>query len=331
MLKLCDLIENFELAEEVLSYWEYDIDSLEECFQYFRISSNAIYPFRRNGVLCFLRFAPVTEKRYDNLKGELKFIQYLRSKEYPALEPIPAKNDELILTVATKWGDYYASAFYGVPGEAIEETSFSRDICFAYGKQLGRLHKLSSEYAPATRKQTHDDILDLIEHRLHEFQCDSTLKTCLATLRQNLSCLPKDRLHYGLVHYDFECDNVFFDADTGNCHVIDFEDGMYHFYGIDLVQAMDSIREEAPVKLYEEAVGAFLDGYRTEFCYDEVVEAAMPTLRTFRDLYSYARNVYCVSGMIENAPEWMVNLAKILNEKNEMLQSEIWRQYKCLD
>ncbi len=92
MLKLKDLIENFDLARAILANWKYDEDTLNDCFQYFRISSNAVYPFRQNGKLCFLRFAPISEKLLTNIQGEVEFILYLRENGYPALEPIKAEN-----------------------------------------------------------------------------------------------------------------------------------------------------------------------------------------------------------------------------------------------
>jgi hypothetical protein len=62
------------LAKELLTYWEYDLERLDEMLSYYRISSNAIYPFFQKGKVCFLRFAPSVEKRMNNLQGELEFI-----------------------------------------------------------------------------------------------------------------------------------------------------------------------------------------------------------------------------------------------------------------
>lgn len=56
MLKLKYLFSNESLAEMLLGNWTYDPESLH-LFQYYRISSNAIYPFRSAGNGQFLRFA----------------------------------------------------------------------------------------------------------------------------------------------------------------------------------------------------------------------------------------------------------------------------------
>lgn len=45
MLKLKYLFDNRDLAKMILENWDYDESSLK-MFDYFRISSNAVYPFQ---------------------------------------------------------------------------------------------------------------------------------------------------------------------------------------------------------------------------------------------------------------------------------------------
>lgn len=45
MLKLENMFENFDLVREALAFWAHDDENLEEMLGYFRISSNAVYPF----------------------------------------------------------------------------------------------------------------------------------------------------------------------------------------------------------------------------------------------------------------------------------------------
>ena len=148
MLKLKYLFENYELAKLALTNWKHDEDTLDEYLKYFRISSNAVYPFSVQGKRHFLRLAPVEEKQKENLVGELEFLQYLDNAGYGSMKPVAAKNGELLLTLNTKWGGYYASVFEGVAGISIEDTDYRKDIMIAYGKALGRLHNLSMEYQP---------------------------------------------------------------------------------------------------------------------------------------------------------------------------------------
>ena len=68
-----------------------------------RISSNAVYPFYRQGTKQFLRLSPAPEKLLENLRGELEFLC----------------------------------------GTCIEDTDCSDRILFAYGQALARAQQPS--------------------------------------------------------------------------------------------------------------------------------------------------------------------------------------------
>ena len=63
---------------------------------------------------------------------------------------------------------------------------------------------------------------------------------------QALNKLPQTSDTFGLIHYDFEPDNVFWDENNQHCTAIDFEDSMYHFFLVDLEQALDALLENIP-------------------------------------------------------------------------------------
>jgi hypothetical protein len=73
MLRLKYLFNDVNLAEMILKNWDYDEGSTE-MFKFYRISSNAIYPFKYKGRTQLLRFAPAL--------GRLHFLssQYTPSK-----------------------------------------------------------------------------------------------------------------------------------------------------------------------------------------------------------------------------------------------------------
>lgn len=229
MLKFKYLYENYDLARFALKNWECDKETLNDCLQHFRISSNAVYPFLWHGNRRFLRLSPVSEKMENNLKGELEFLCYLQSRSYPAVIPVAANSGELVVTIDSIWGKYYASVFEGVGGKSIEDTDYNTHIVYAYGKALGQLHMLSAEYSPEIRKWTYRDALLWIKKTLEEYHAPDKMLVELEEVRQELDMLPQTKDSFGLVHYDFEPDNVFWDENKQCCTAIDFEDGMYHF------------------------------------------------------------------------------------------------------
>lgn len=327
MLKLKYLYENYDLAKSALENWEYDADTLEESLRHFRISSNAVYPYLWQGNMRFLRLSPVPEKMENNLKGELEFLCYLRDRNYHAVVPVASNSGELVVTLDSVWGKYYASVFEGVGGIPIEDIGCNDRILFAYGKALGQLHMLSAEYSPENspenRKWTYRDVLSWIGRVLEEYRAPDKMLTELEDVRRALNELPQTDDTFGLVHYDFEPDNVFWDEDSQCCTAIDFEDGMYHFFLVDLEQALDALSEIIPSDRQSAAESAFLRGYRSVKALEPDYAEKLKLMRRFCDLYSYARLIRCVAEEDSNEPDWMASLRKMLHGKIELLQSGI--------
>ena len=289
MLKLKYLFDNRDLAKMILENWEYDTSSLD-MFNFYRISSNAVYPFKNNGKIRFLRFSPCVEKDKNNILGELDFIRYLKLKGYPALCAVPSKNEQELLEVRTPWGDYFAVVFDRVPGVQLGEVHYTNDICRKHGKYLGKLHKLSYEYKSTIKlRWSYEDVLSWIENQLSNFSGEVLAMQEVKLLKEYFQKLPKYDQTYGMIHYDFELDNVFYDEVTDTLNIIDFDDSMYHWYAMDIEQALDSIMNETSCEDFSLLKGNFIEGYREEFNVSDEMLSYMPIFRRYANLYGYVR------------------------------------------
>ncbi len=315
MMKLRHLFHNPDLAQMLLGNWEYDESSLA-MFTKYRISANAIYPFKKNEDTRFLRFCPTSEKPREHIIAELAFIDYLRRHHYQALEPIPSKTGEELVQKATPWGEYVASVFKRVPGKPISESGLENDILFTFGASLGQLHQLSNDYIPpTTRRWTHTDVFMWIENTLRAVSAEESAFRELKLLRHYFGTLPQTPGQYGLIHYDYELDNVFYDSKTEVCSVIDFDDAMYHWYGMDVEQTLDSLRKDNDFTddEFQQKKALFLEGYRSRFAIGDDQLATMPMFRRFANLYSYTRIVRSIQEEWDNEPEWLVGLRNKLH------------------
>jgi Ser/Thr protein kinase RdoA (MazF antagonist) len=310
MLRIEYLFDNRPLAEALLENWHYDRDDPSR-FEKFRISSNAIYPFRANGEVQFLRFAPASEKRAGSVQAELDFIAYLRANGYPAAEPVASRTGDLVVQQETPWGTYVASVFRRVPGVQLSRTDFSEEIVGGYGAALGALHWLSERYtAPGARRWNHEAVLRW---------CDESLATLpdadAAIAETKLLAAHFDQLTrvgiYGLVHYDFECDNVLYDPTTKALGVIDFDDSMEHWYAMDLEQALDSLRDESGKDLS----ATFLAGYASQRPMTDDLVVLRPACRRFADLFWYTRARRALASTLRDEPEWLVTLRARIGQK----------------
>jgi len=320
MLKLCYLFDNPDLARMLVKNWDYDEES-EELFQYFRISANAIYPLRIQGETCYLRFSPVSEKSEENLRAELVFLDYLRGQGYPAMDAVRSKSGDSLVQKDTPWGEYYACVFKRVAGKQISQTDFNDEIMYAYGSALGELHALSRKYTnPGVKRWTHRDVFDWIEMTLAELGLDQLPMQELALLKREFDQLTINQENYGLIHFDFEPDNVFYDETSQRCSVIDFDDAMVHWFVMDIVQALEAIRDEMDLDDCSHQETVFLKGYRSQFEIDDQLLAMRPIFRCFAGLFQYARIARAIQEQWEKEPVWMVELREKLKRKMDEIR-----------
>lgn len=303
MLKLTYLNENFDLARLALTHWAHDEETLPERLKWFRISSNAVYPFDREGKTCFLRLTPAEEKSAVHIQAEIDFLTHLQRADYPAMRPIPTLDGQLLLSLSTPWGAWHACAFTGVPGRQIEDLPMTEEVLARYGAALGRLHCISMALDAPPARPALEDALHWAWTYLQ--QGPEHMQAEYLAVREALSGMPKEKHTFGLVHYDFEPDNVFLDGEI--CHAIDFDDSMYHFYAIDLVQAIDELPGEAHA--------AFLEGYYAACPQSGAKTEDFPLMRRFRDLYSWARLKNALSDIPSPQPEWMPHLIEKLQSR----------------
>lgn len=252
----------------------------------------------------------------------MEFLCYLQDRNYPAVVPVASNSGKLVVTLDSTWGKYYASVFKGVDGIPIEETDCNDHILFSYGQALGQLHVLSSEFnkhSPENRKWTYRDVLFWIREVLVEYHAPDKMLAELCDVQQALNELLQTNDTFGLVHYDFEPDNVFWDESNQRCTAIDFEDGMYHFFLVDLEQALDALLENIPPEGQDAARDTFLRGYQSVKTLEPDYARKLKLMRRFCNLYSYARLIRCVSEQYPDEPDWMIDLRKRVQLKIEKL------------
>jgi Ser/Thr protein kinase RdoA (MazF antagonist) len=308
MLKLKYLFDNKDLAHMILKNWEYDYDN-PNLLKYYRISSNAVYWCKNQGNTFFLRFTPAEEKSKEKVLAELEFLSYLKDNGYPAVDTILSKAGNELEVVDTPWGTFHTVAFKKASGKQISEMPLTKELIFGLGKALGKLHKLSSEFSPVNNKRNDwKETACWMEAVLSTFPDEVAAKSELSILKAYFSKLPTTKETFGLIHYDFEPDNVFYNEITKTYNPIDFDDAMYHWYALDIEQSLDSIKEAIPEEQIESAVNEFIKGYRLEYAISDEMLKLLPIFRRYVNLYGYVRILRSVEEKWNNEPDWMINL-----------------------
>lgn len=326
MLKLKYLFANFELAKECLKLYDYDKESVDEMLQYFRISSNAVYPFRyakNPEKICFLRLSPAEEKPISDVASEIRLMEWLVGRGFPAMKSLPMKNGKLSDQINTKWGIYNISCFEKVPGDSLEDTDVTLQIVKEFGETLGMLHSLMKEYPYSEERRDHKALLKEIETRLSQYHASEPVMKEFAQISEKLAELPICSDNYGVIHYDFEPDNVFFDKKTGTYSVIDFDDAIRCWYTLDVVRALDALDEVVKGADLKEIKVCFLDGYKKAASFMEEQQSELSLMRRLVHLQEYSTLLYVMSEPVYEKPEWMIALIEKLECKLKKLEHVI--------
>lgn len=327
MMKFKYLFDNRDLVTMLLENWNYDKDNTKLLERY-RISANAVYPFTINGQLHFLRFAPLTEKSESDLLAELDFIDYLGNCGYSAANIVETKKQSRYINANTPWGDYLAVVFKGVQGKQMESLPYSDDLYFGYGKSLGQLHKLSQNYKPLKSSRSDwKQRLQWTKDTLLEYSAPNESMDEVDILIDYLNNVETDVSNYGLIHYDFELDNVFFNEADKKYNIIDFDDSVYHWFAMDIEQAIDSFVGEIPPEFCEKAKDSFLSGYQSEMVLSINIRKLLPVFRRYANVYGYARCLRAMHETWDNEPEWMLELRNhikfLMEERKSKFGSKI--------
>jgi Ser/Thr protein kinase RdoA (MazF antagonist) len=150
--------------------------------------------------------------------------------------------------------------------------------------------------------------MEWMEDVLSGFPGETAARNELAKLKDYFSGLPVTKENFGLVHYDFETDNVFYDETTNTFSSIDYDDSMYHWYAMDIDQSLDTMKDDMPEKQVDSAVNQFIKGYRSEHDISDDMLELLPYFRRYADLYSYVRVLRSINEKWNNEPEWLVKL-----------------------
>ena len=299
MLKLKYLFANIDLATMMVKNFENDD---LEIMQYYMISANAVYPFKNKGQVKFLRLAPSEARSYDQIHAEIGILKHLENNNFPAMRAVASSNGEYIVKKNTPFGEYYATVFDRVAGQCAGEIQMNESLAIKIGESLAKLHNTLSTYQ--CKRDSFNHKFEWMEKELLLLNDHTVLKK-LDVLKEDFKKLQLTEDNYGLIHYDYELDNVFYDKESDTITPIDFDDSMYHLYAMDITQTLDSFDDKK-----DEFEESFISGYQSirsiSNNYDEEVELC----KSFATLYSYTRISRSDKEIWENEPEWLINLRR---------------------
>ncbi len=244
---------------------------------------------------------------------------------YPSVEPVSSVNGRLIETVQLNGQEYYGVVFRKAAGATLNMETMSDDQFFQWGQSLAELHSHAAAFEPVSAKRYHwQDVLHTVGSILHQHPEEHEALAELRRMVTWLETLPCTTENFGLIHYDFQTDNVHWDESSEQFHVFDFDDAHYHWFAMDIVAALVDLLEQ-DTKTYRVKIDQFLTGYKSIRALDEELIGQFPLFLRFSRLYTFARILRSLENSDmnpEEATDWyeVLTLKLIASNTNKRLQ-----------
>jgi amicoumacin kinase len=272
-----------------------DVFELEKEFTLLGDFENYVYEVYRGREPFILRVTHSSHRSIDEIYGEIDWVNYLAQHGAHVPTIFPSMNNQLVEEqIAIDETSFYACLFSKVKGVGIRsnDEQFNEILFQSWGREIGKMHRLTEQYKPTliTRKHWYEDDLFEIEKYV------PTEKLVIQRKDEMIKQLKELSLSdYGLIHNDVHNGNFFYDQQS--IHIFDFDDACYFWYvsdiAIPLYYACYSLfpNEEC---LEEKLVFAnrfiqnFMVGYEKEFVPPENWREQLPLFLKVRDITLYA-------------------------------------------
>lgn len=261
-----------------------------------------------------LRFGNANDRPVRRLRSELELIRQLAQNGIRTASSLPSLMGHEIERVSTQLGDFHALAFAVLPGVHLEFDSLTLQAFRRWGQALGQLHAASQDLVIENRPSwaTHIRMVKEIVP-----QNEQWLWADLVTLEERLGQLAVDRTRFGLIHYDFELDNILWDQ--GKPGIIDFDDSGYYWFVADIAIALRELfnNRVEQMNLKDERFQSFVRGYRSVRQMGTEELRTMPLFLRLHGLVTYARIYRAILDKTQGESQWLRNLRLELENRLE--------------
>jgi Ser/Thr protein kinase RdoA (MazF antagonist)/ribosomal protein S18 acetylase RimI-like enzyme len=292
------------IADQIVKRWKHD----EESCQIFRASANFICVFTNQGETYYLRL--INERDIKEMEAEVELLNYLK-ETLAVAEPIMSIQGSYVERVETDLGVFYASVTREVKGKSLELETLTPKQFYTWGNNLGRLHEtIKNNPKEKLYRKTWQEQLAQASHAIQ----DEKVLEVIQIIKKEMENLPITEANYGLIHFDFELDNLMWDEEN-KISIIDFDDCSYHWFASDIIYALRDLMVDHRL-VVNDSVKQFLIGYEKATSLDYDVFKQHKTLYGFHLIYTYARLLEAVDlDESSEQPKWMIQLIHKLNQR----------------
>ena len=272
----------------------------------FRASANFLFKFQQSNHQYILRFNHECERTPAWVQGEIDFIRHLARAGILVPKPLSSLTRTWVESVATRNGIYHAVVFEALAGEQYNSTELTYEQWIAWGKALAELHTASQGYAGHDRPSWQDHLHMAAQTIPPQ---ETTALRLMDTLRNQLTRLPVTSDNFGLIHYDFELDNLIWQRDRPG--IIDLDDSAWYWYAADLAFGLRDLFDDRPagIDLSDERFLTFIQGYRQVRSISDEELSHLSLFLRLHNLVIFARLLRSLEGSAPpDEPQWLGEL-----------------------
>lgn len=280
-----------------------------DALSYVRSSANHIFRFEHEGQARFLRLAHAAERQASSITAELEFVQHVARAGLAVAHPIASMHGRLLERVSAGGHRYYAVVFEGLRGSQYELDELDEAQYRAWGRALAQVHRASRTVPPHTarsRSTWHGELRAALRTLPPR---EAVVAHVLTAGLRWLEALSLDSREVGLIHGDFELDNLVWEREQPQA--LDFDDATYAWYAVDFAAALQDVwlASDLTDPQRERRGALFMEGY-AELCpLPDGLREAMPRLLTLVLALKVARVLRAYATTTDSTcPPWLASM-----------------------
>lgn len=304
------------LADELLLRWEHDAQRPK----FWRSSANFVFFCKIQGNDHILRFNHADERTAQMIQSEIDFVNSLADLGVNVARPVRSKTGVYVESVSTMLGTFHVVVFKALPGKQLDLEELSTEQIEYWGQALGELHNAVMRLRISGRPTWQEQLIAAEKILPTD---DSYARKAITRLTDELHQLVMSEENYGLIHFDFEPDNLIWNKDKPG--MIDFDDCAWNWFVADIAYAVEDMigTQGNNVDLQTESFLRFMQGYRSVRSVAQTELERIPLFLRLRHLLNYVRLSRALTPVkLTGELPWMAALRDKLAARMQLYRDE---------